>query len=398
MHSPLMAALQHFETAEANLNKLERVWQKVVDTIPDGAVFGDNLEYEDACRSFASLVNSLPKIDGWKPEPSLPEINDIAQRRLDALQLADPEISVHIENEIFAPGKEIRAYRFRFNAKRRALIRDVLAEIVDLVDADIWMVRQRVIPGEHRGKIVGSDWDSLKSHIDQIDVLLGSSVRRPERWSDLQRHLHFAEAHDFSDIELIDWPVVKKTLRNSQYGMDEPLPNEIDDLSDLLSTKPKGPVTIELSWSGLSAESFERLIFALISETAGYENPQWLMQTNAPDKGRDLSVTRVVSDGLSGVMRSRVIVQCKHWLGKSVGVLEIATTMEQMKLWTPPRVDVLVIATSGRFTADAVQWVEAHNNADQALRIEMWPESHLERLLASRPALIAEFGLRNERT
>jgi hypothetical protein len=55
---------------------------------------------------------------------------------------------------------------------------------------------------------------------------------------------------------------------------------------------------------------------------------------------------------------------------------------------------VLVIATSGRFTSDAVAYIEKHNGSDRAPRIEMWPESHLERLLALRPSLIADFGLR----
>jgi len=60
----------------------------------------------------------------------------------------------------------------------------------------------------------------------------------------------------------------------------------------------------------------------------------------------------------------------------------------------PPRVEVCVIATSGRFTTDAVGLIESHNQSDTSLRIEMWPESHLERLLASRPWIIAEFDLR----
>jgi Restriction endonuclease len=119
-----------------------------------------------------------------------------------------------------------------------------------------------------------------------------------------------------------------------------------------------------------------------------------LMKTNAPDRGRDLSVYRVYTDPLGGTLRQRVIIQCKHWQSKSVGPSEIATLKEQMKMWEPPRVDVHVIPTSGRFTSDAVAIVEKQNHSDSALRIEMWPESHLERLLASRPAIIAEFGLR----
>lgn len=55
---------------------------------------------------------------------------------------------------------------------------------------------------------------------------------------------------------------------------------------------------------------------------------------------------------------------------------------------------MLIVAASVRFTTDAVDWVERHNQSDQAIRIELWPESHLEQLLAQRPHLIAEFGLR----
>ncbi|OYV86735.1 MAG: hypothetical protein B7Z73_11255 [Planctomycetia bacterium 21-64-5] len=65
-----------------------------------------------------------------------------------------------------------------------------------------------------------------------------------------------------------------------------------------------------------------------------------------------------------------------------------------MRLWESPRVVVPIVATSGRFTADAITWAERHNESDQAIRMELWPESHTEQLLAQRPDLIAEFGLR----
>ena len=55
----------------------------------------------------------------------------------------------------------------------------------------------------------------------------------------------------------------------------------------------------------------------------------------------------------------------------------------------------LVIATSGRFTADAVAWIDKHNEAANQPTIEMWAESHLELLLAQRPHLAAEFKLRS---
>ncbi len=161
-----------------------------------------------------------------------------------------------------------------------------------------------------------------------------------------------------------------------------------------MANQPRGPIATKLNWEKLPPDDFERLIFVLIGAEPGYENPEWLMQPNAPDRGRDLSVTRVVADPLSGTIRSRVVIQCKHWLSRSINVPDVTALIAQMKLWEPPRVNVHIIATSGRFTLDAVQYIEQYNQSDTALHIEMWPESHLERLLASRPALIAEFGLR----
>ncbi|MBE3039105.1 MAG: restriction endonuclease [Chloroflexi bacterium] len=169
---------------------------------------------------------------------------------------------------------------------------------------------------------------------------------------------------------------------------------DVEDLGDLVRKRPKGRIATKLLWEKLSEEEFERLIFTLISSEKDYENPAWLTRTNAPDRGRDLSAERVHYDSLGGTIRQRVIIQCKHWLRKSIGPAEVATLREQMKLWEPPRVDIHVIATSGRFTADAVSAIDKQNQSDSALRIEMWPESHLERLLAHRPAIIAEFSLR----
>jgi hypothetical protein len=161
-----------------------------------------------------------------------------------------------------------------------------------------------------------------------------------------------------------------------------------------VASNPKGKVVTELKWANLTPEAFERLLFNLITGTPGYENPEWLTHTNAPDDGRDLSVERVHHDKLSGATRRRVIIACKHWTSKSVDFNEVTLLKEQMTLWAPPRVDYPIIATSGRFTTPAVRGVEKHNQSDSALEIEMWPGSHFEWLLSQRPSLIAEFGLR----
>jgi hypothetical protein len=201
-------------------------------------------------------------------------------------------------------------------------------------------------------------------------------------------------AHDLVDIVQRDWPAVKSGITKQMYDDNEPVPIEVDDLGELAASQPTGPIVTKLKWHALSAEEFERLIFALITSAKGYENPAWLTHTNAPDRGRDLSVARVVEDSLAGVTRSRVIIQCKHWTSKSITGGDISELRDWMAHWEPPKVDVLVVASSGRFTTDAIVLIDKHNVGDRALRIEMWPESHLEHLLASRPALIAQFGLR----
>ena len=45
--SPLNAALRHFEAAEANLIKIEKVLGEIEAAIPNGIAFGENPEYEE---------------------------------------------------------------------------------------------------------------------------------------------------------------------------------------------------------------------------------------------------------------------------------------------------------------------------------------------------------------
>jgi hypothetical protein len=393
--SPLNTALRHFEAAEANLVKIEEVLAEIEAAIPQGIAFGESPEHEDLCRTFASLLAALPKIDQWKPEIVLMDLDEIAQNRFDAQELGELGCLVSLERQIGEPSRLLREYRYRFNQKRRELIRGALIELIDSIDANLRELSRLFEGDSEPSETVDSPvFDELKDSVAQINTLLGSSVTKPARWSDLHRHLRFRMLGDLHDIIEHDWPAVKAGLRKSLYGAREPVPVEVEDLGALARNDPRGPVATKLQWESLNEEEFERLLFALISSEPTYENPEWLMRTNAPDRGRDLSVHRVQEDPLGGITRQRVIIQCKHWLSKSVGATEIATLREQMKIWEPPRVDVHVIATSGRFTADAVAIIERHNQSDSALRIEMWAESHLERLLASRPGIIAEFSLR----
>ena len=395
LDSPLNDAIRKFEVVEANLAKIEKVLSEIIEAIPYDVEFGENPEYDDNCLCFYDLLESLPKIDEWKPKIKLFDFNEIVQLRMDAKESGEFDCIIFVEQEIARPGKLINEYRHRLNKMRRELIREAINILLEEIDEKLIVLSQLLQSNRKENeKIDDPTFEDFRNSVDQINTLLGSSISRPKRWDALYRHMNFKMIADLRDIINLDWPNVKEGLYQSLYTIKEPIPVEIDDLGDLVRKKPSGSVASKLKWEQLTSDDFERIIFQLISNADGYENPQLLMKTNAPDRGRDLSVFRIVTDSLSETIRQRVIIQCKHWLNKSVGLKEISILRDQMKLWEPPKVDIHIIATSGRFTSDAVEFIEKHNQSDSSLRINMWPESHLERLLASRPEIIGEFSLR----
>lgn len=270
-----MAALEQFEAAEANLIKLERLWEELSGLIPGGVSFGDDPEYEDRSRSYRLILAALPKIDGWTPTAEPPDLDDVAQSRFDAMEINEPSAQISVERWIEEPGRELREYRFRLNNKRRALIRDALVGLIDQIDADLRAIREIAGHDDESNRQLDQEvWAGMREHLKQVEVLLGSSVKKPDRWSDMMRHMRFGYVGDLHDIETFDWPSVKAGLRKGLYGVNEALPVQVEDLGSLVETKPTGPITTELAWAKLDDQTFERLIFALISATPGYENPE----------------------------------------------------------------------------------------------------------------------------
>ena len=221
----------------------------------------------------------------------------------------------------------------------------------------------------------------------------GTTERRG-RWWDMSRHLRFSQPHDWNDIHELDWPDIKATLATSAMDEFDPLPVDDFDLGLAASSKPQGGVSISIDLCRLDDDGFERLLFDLLRGLDGYQNVQWLMKTRAPDRGRDLSVERAIADAAGTVRTERVIVQATLWTSKSVRPVDVQEALAALSMWEPPAVRSLVIATSSRFTADAVGVIEKHNHEGKIPLIEMWPDSQLEAMLATRPDLIAEHGLR----
>ena len=142
--SSLMLALSEFEIAEANLVKLERLWEEISVMLPTGLSFGSSPEFEDRERAFYAVLAALPMIDGWKPDIGIPTPNEVAQWRFDAQEVGGLSALTAVEDAVEDPGKHVREYRARFVQKRRELIRDALVETMDAIDADIQALRKLV--------------------------------------------------------------------------------------------------------------------------------------------------------------------------------------------------------------------------------------------------------------
>lgn len=394
----LNEALRRFDLVEANLAKLEAVWGKMELLIPGDVAFvggsPEDREYRSLARDYRVLLEALPKIDCWTITAEPSDLDDIAQGRLDAWDIGEIGARAAVDRSALAPREQIDEYRHRLSRKRHQLVRVRLEELITEADGVLAeaVAASGVISRDDHVNARTPSLDRFERLVGEADRILGGSPRT-ESWTRLRRHLSFAQGVDLLDINESDWPDVKRELRELATEH-EPHDVGVADVGDLVASQPRGRVSTGLNWAALDAEGFERLTFAIISSADGYENPDWLMRTNAPDRARDLSVVRVRHDSLGGVMRDRLIIQCKHWLSKSVGVTDIASAIAQVLAWEPPVIASLVMATSGRFTSDAVQWVERHNHAGKRPAIEIWPESHLEGLLAQRPHLVVDFGLR----
>jgi hypothetical protein len=383
--------LNAMDRTAANLAKLDNVWGRAARFMPTGPARGSNPEYDDLRRAWADLLPGLPLIDGWTITDPLPDVDEIGQIFIDCFEISlYPSAAYEMAQR---PDKDLAEYRYRLNRAHRRAARERLQQLTAAIDSGLSRLL-RGVPRDSVERLEGPDVDQVTAAVSEIERLVGDTAQRRGRWGDLHRHLYFGQGHDWHDIHELDWPSVRSDVEAAALYDPDPVPVPDMDLGQAAAGHLTGTATIALPWDRLDDGGFERLLYDLLRDLPDHHNVQWLMQTRAPDRGRDLSLDRVLRDSTGSVRSERVIVQAKHWLKRSVGPAEVADTVAAIKLWQPPVVRGLVIATSGRFSADAVAWAEKHNNDGAAPFIELWPESKLETLLAQKPYLAAAHGLR----
>lgn len=383
--------LRAMDRTAANLRKLDSVWERAKPFIPTGPQRGSDAQYDGLRAAWADLLPGLPQIDGWTITEPLPDIDDMGQAFIDYLDIGELPISVHAAGD--KPGADLAAYRYRLDRARRRAARSRLEQLVSTVDAALPLAMEGMAR-DSLDRLENEQTEKIETAIGEIARLLGEDAESIDRWWDLHRHMRFSQGHDWHDIVEFDWPAVRAGIEAKALGDSDPLPVPDIDLGQAASGDLTGAATLALPWERLDDDGFERLLYDLLRDIPEHQNVQWLMQTRAPDRGRDLSLDRVLRDGSGGVRTERVIVQAKHWRSRSVNAHAVSETATGGKLWGPPLVRGIVIATSGRFTADAVSWAERHNSEGTAPYIELWPDSRLETLLARRPHIAAAHGLK----
>lgn len=177
---------------------------------------------------------TLPRIDGFKPEAHPLDLNQIAQWRLDAMEVGEVDAQVACEEAIDEPDRVLAEYRYRLDQKRRALIRSAVTALISDIDAAIASMGPPASDDE-----------------------LGAHARRRVRAADLLSACRRCRVRERSTV-------------NEHHG-DRP-------------------------------------------------------------RSRCLRVPRIYRFPQRHQAGARHR-QCKHWMSRSVGVAEIATLKEQLKLW-----------------------------------------------------------------
>lgn len=380
-----------FDRTAANLVKLEKVWDRAVMFFPSDQNSNAWVEYDDLRRAWDDLLSGLPPIDGWSVRASLSDLDELEAEYARCSHFGDPVD--HLFEKFNQPKRDLAKYRYHFNRARRRAAYDRLQQLAEFVDSSLPRIIKNV-PRESEERVTGSDADQVATAIAEIERLIGDAALQRGRWGDLSRHLRFGQGCDWHDIAEFDWPGVRPDVVAGALTDLDPLPVPDIDLAVAAASDLTGVATVALPWDRLDDDGFERLLYDLLLSIPEYENVQWLTKTRAPDRGRDLSMDRVIRDSTGSVRWERVIVQAKHWRSKSVDGPAVGNTVHQLQHWQPPVVHGLIIATSGRFSSDGVDWLEKHNIKGTLPLIEPWPENRIEQLLAQKPHLAAAHGLR----
>ena len=390
----LYNAIEELNKVSVNLELLKKKWTEIEQLIPVSGnwIQEDKSQYEIKCFEFNDILETIPKIRDINILNLVPEYDSVSQGSRYVSDLDVLDCMMEFYSETFAQDSEISKYEHALKRERRRLIRNQVQRCVGDIDKILDSLNVNLEGRDSSDALKPDEINLLKERICQLDGLIGDSVSRPPRWSDLNRHLHFGLVHDLYDIIRLDWPSIKPSIDSFFYG-DDPLPIITQDIGDLVDSADKtGIIGTSLNWTSITDVQFERLCADLLKALPSYENVEWLTPTHASDRGKDLEAFWVCQDAARGTIRARTLVQCKHRPNKSVSPKDIET-LQNLSV-THGKVDLYLVITSGKFSDQVTQIVDGWNESNSKPKFELWEHWKLEQLLASHPYIIKLYGLR----
>jgi len=174
----LNEALKQFDAVQANLHKLDRLWESLDKMLPSGNEMGFTAsadEYRDLVRKFIFIAEKMPKIDGFGLTWEFSEPDTIMGNHVDYAELGhEAPLGVITYNEsLREPGDRLKEYRFRLANARRKLARDTVGSSIAKIDE---LLVRLVAHGSDKDpnypmEQSGDDWEQLKHTVDSIDAV-----------------------------------------------------------------------------------------------------------------------------------------------------------------------------------------------------------------------------------
>jgi hypothetical protein len=227
------------DRAAANLDKLERVWERARPFLPTGPSRGSDPEYDDLARAWKDLLTGLPEIDAWTITDDLPDADAMGQDYIHYFEIGEPPFSVQEAAE--QPTRDLAEYRFRLNRARRRAARQRLRALCEAIDTALLRLLEGV-PRDSRDKLENEATAEVRAAVDEIERLMGDTAQRRGRWSEMHRHMYFGEGHDWHDVREFDWPTVRPDVEAGALADSDPLPVlDIDLGRQPQGTSPASP-------------------------------------------------------------------------------------------------------------------------------------------------------------
>src|SRR5258706_8624959 len=127
----LNEALKQFEAVEANLAKLDQLWKQIDKLLPsiEEVQVGDQERYLQMHRSFEQIAKQVPKIDGFELKVCLEHPDNIFRFKVESLESGELTERAALDAHLHRQGELLSDYRFRMDAKRRALARQAVESL-----------------------------------------------------------------------------------------------------------------------------------------------------------------------------------------------------------------------------------------------------------------------------